>query len=95
MCITVAAICDLCVVTPTPGNIFHGIGISLISFSSLNQSAMEELKYSELCDKLRLSLEQQCFPQTMCTYSVKTERGVAVLLTEMDSRRRPSMKSTA
>jgi hypothetical protein len=84
MSITVAVICDLCVVTPTPGNIFHGIGVSLIS--SLNQSAMEELKYSELCDKLRLSLEQQCFPQTMRTYSVKTGRGVAVLLTEMDAR---------
>jgi len=68
----------------TIGNIFHGIGASLIS--SLNQSAMQELKYSELCDKLRLSLEQQCFPQTMRTFSVKTGRGVAVLLTEMDSR---------
>ena len=70
--------------TTTTGNIFHGIGVSLIS--SLNQSAMEELKYSELCDKLRFSLEQQCFPQTMRTYSVKTGRGVAVLLTEMDTR---------
>jgi len=83
MCVAVAVtVSDLCV--PTPGNIFHGIGVSLIS--SLNQSAMEELKYSELFDKLRLSLEQQCFPQTMRTYSVKTGRGVAVLLTEMDAR---------
>lgn len=66
------------------GAILHDIGRSLVS--SLNHTAVAELKYDPLYDKVVAALEKPCYPQTMSTYSVQSGRSTAVLLSEIDNR---------
>lgn len=66
------------------GAILHEIGVSLLR--SLNHTAVSELKYDNLYDKVVTALEKPCYPQTMSSYCVASGRSTAVLLSEIDNR---------
>ena len=74
----------------TYGFILNDVSGSIIS--SINQSAVNEYKYSYLYRKLIDSLDTPCFPQMMSDYSIQTGREVAVLINELDMRIRGRRK---
>jgi len=68
----------------TQGAILHPIAVHLLA--SLNHTAVAELKYDALYEKVVLALERPCTPQSMSIYVVQTGRATAVLLSEIDNR---------
>ena len=72
------------------GCILNDLGGTIIT--SINQTAVDEYKYSYLNKKLLTSLDNPCFPQMMNDYSIQTGRDVAILIAEIDMRIRSRRK---
>jgi hypothetical protein len=68
----------------THGGVLRQAAVTVLS--GVNHTAVTELKYEALYDKIVSALDKPCYPQLTQGYCVHTGRTTAVLLSEIDNR---------